>query len=135
MERKKYADVWGDTVDVRHLSLAIVLGIVGSLSCYILGLSIIQSNFPQIAENLSKAYALLIGIFSSLLCACISTKLFKPKRILKEKNFSEEDRNLVLEELHIDRDKEAEALKTVEKVIIEEMKNLQLYELFSGKKE
>lgn len=132
MEKKIYADIWGDTVNVRHLFFAIIIGIIISLPSFIFSLKLIQLNFPQIALKLCKAYALLIGMLTSLLSAFISARLFKPKRILQEKNFSEKDKNLVLEELDVDLDKEREELKTVEKGIIEEMKNLKLYELFAG---
>ncbi|WP_446898536.1 hypothetical protein ACSVC9_01025 [Clostridium sp. LBM24168] len=132
MESKIYADIWGDTVNVRHLFFAIIIGIAISLPCFILSLRIIHANFPEIALKLCKAYALLIGMLSSLFSAFISARLFKPKRILQEKNFSEEDRNLVLEEIDVDLDKEREELKTVEKGIVEEMKSLKLYELFAG---
>lgn len=135
MEKKIYADIWGDTVNVRHLFFGIVIGIAISLSCYVLSLNFIQSHFPQTPVKLCKAYALLTGMLASLLSAFISAKLFKPKRILQEKNFSEEDRNLVLKELDIDLDKEREELKTAEKEVIEEMKSLQLYELFAGEKD
>lgn len=133
MEKKTYADVWGDTVDIRHLAFAMIIGIVISLLCYVLGLSFVKSNFPKVPANLTKAYALLIGILGSLISAFVSAKLFKPKRILKEGHFSEEDRNLVLDELQIDRNKEAEELKTAGPAIIEEMKQLQLYDLFVDK--
>ncbi|MEY7998901.1 hypothetical protein AB8U03_01590 [Clostridium sp. Mt-5] len=135
MEKKIYADIWGDTVNVRHLFFAIIIGIAISLPCFIFSLSFIQVHFPQTPVKLCKAYALLIGMLSSLLSAFISAKLFKPKRILQEKNFSEEDRSLVLKELDIDLDKEREELKTAETKVIEEMKSLQLYELFTGEKE
>lgn len=133
MEKKVYADVWSDTVDIRHLAMGIVIGLVLSLSFYIFGLSFIQSHFRKVPLNLSKAYALLIGIFGSLVSAVISANLFKPKRSLREGQFSKEERNSVLEELQINRDQESKELNMVEPEIIEEMKQLQLYDIFAGK--
>lgn len=137
MERKSYADVWGDTVDLRHLAIAMIIGIAISLTCYILGLKYITANFPKVAANLKTAYALLIGIGGCLVSAVISAKLFAPKRTLKEDHFSLEDREAVLAELQVDRAREAEEIKTVPPRIAMEMKELQLYDLFAdygGKK-
>jgi len=133
MEKKPYADVWGDTVDLKHLAIAMGIGIIISLSFYILGLNYLQANFSKLAANLMTAYALLIGIAGCLLSAIISAKLFKPKRKLNEEEFSEADRLAVLEELKIDIDKEAEELQSVGPKVIQEMKDLQIYDLFAQK--
>ncbi|WP_312200449.1 hypothetical protein [Anaerospora hongkongensis] len=133
MEKKPYADVWGDTVDLKHLAIAMGIGIIISLSFYILGLNYLQANVSKLAANLMTAYALLIGIAGCLLSAIISAKLFKPKRKLNEEEFSEEDRLAVLEELKIDIDKEAEELQFVGAKVIQEMKDLQIYDLFARK--
>ncbi|TCL37349.1 hypothetical protein EV210_106218 [Anaerospora hongkongensis] len=133
MEKKPYADVWGDTVDLKHLAIAMGIGIIISLLFYILGLNYLQANFSKLAANLMTAYALLIGIAGCLLSAIISAKLFKPKRKLNEEEFSEGDRLAVLEELKIDIDKEAEELQFVGPKVIQEMKDLQIYDLFARK--
>jgi hypothetical protein len=109
------------------------IGIIISLSFYILGLNYLQANFSKLAANLMTAYALLIGIAGCLLSAIISAKLFKPKRKLNEEEFSEGDRLAVLEELKIDIDKEAEELQFVGPKVIQEMKDLQIYDLFARK--
>ncbi len=133
MEKKAFADVWGDTVNLRHLAIGMILGIVVSLSCYIIGLKVIQANYPKLAANLMTGYALLVGIGGCLLSAVVTANLFKPKRTLNEEDFSEDDRALVLNELQVDRAREAEELKLASPAIIEEMKDLKLYDLFAGK--
>ncbi len=133
MEKKPYADVWGDTVDLKHLAIAMGIGIIISLLFYILGLNYLQANVSKLAANLMTAYALLIGIAGCLLSAIISAKLFKPKRKLNEAEFSEADRLAVLEELKIDIDKEADELQFVGPKVIQEMKDLQIYDLFARK--
>lgn len=135
MEKKAFADVWGDTVNLRHLAMGMILGIVVSLTCYIIGLKVLQANYPTLAKNLMTAYALLVGIGGCLLSAVVTANLFKPKRTLNEEEFSEEDRASVLDELQVDRAREAEELKMVSPAIAEEMKELQLYDLFAGKTE
>lgn len=135
MERKIYADVWGDTVNLKHLAIAMLIGIVLSLSSFILGLDFIHESFPKLPKNLNSSYALLIGILGCLLSAVISANLFKAKRVLNQNEFLDEDRNALLEELQIDREKEADELKTVGPQMVEEMKQLQLYDLFARKDE
>jgi len=132
MERKPYADVWGDTVDLRHLAIAMILGIAVSMTCYIAGLSYIKASLPKLAANLKTAYALLFGIGGCLISAVLSAKLFAPKRSLKEDAFTPEDREAVLAELQVDREREAEDLKAVSPEIVDEMKELQLYDLFAA---
>jgi hypothetical protein len=131
VEKKVYADIWGDTVDLRHLAAAMVIGIVIALGCYVLGLNVIQSGYPKLAKNLVQGYALLVGIVGSLIAAVVSAKLFAPKRVLKEDEFSLEDRALVIRELQIDLEREGEDLKQVPEEIIREMKELQIYDLFA----
>ena len=133
MERP-YADVWGDTVDLRHLSMAIVIGIAVSLTFYLVGLKLVMGFFPQAPKNLSQAYALLIGIVGCLLSAVVSTKLFPPKRKLQESELNAADREAVLNELQIDWEKEHQELKLLSPQVVEEMKELQIYEIFADPK-
>lgn len=133
MPNKSYADIWGDTVDLKHLATGMIIGIVIGLGFYLTGLTFIKANYPKLPLNLTTAYALLVGIAGCLLAAVISAKLFPPKRILTQGEFSDADRIAVLEELQIDLKKEIEELKTVDADVIEEMKELQLYDLFTGK--
>lgn len=134
MQKRTYAEIWGDVVDIKHLSYAIIIGIVVSVTFYIVGLKIIHSAMPELSESLNKAYGLLIGIAGSLLAAVISAKLFKPQRIVNEgEGYVEEDRYAVLKDLGVDLEKEAELLKTADPQVIAEMKELGIYDLFTGK--
>ena len=131
---KPYADVWGDTVDLRHLSIGIVIGIAVSLTFYLVGLKFIVRSFPKIPQNLTQAYALLIGILGCLVSAVVSTKLFPPKRTLRESQFNAQEREAALSELQIDWEREREELKTLSPQIVAEMKELQIYEIFAEPK-
>jgi hypothetical protein len=51
-----------------------ILAIVVSLSCYIIGLKVIQANYPKLAANLMTGYALLVGIGGCLLSAVVTAK-------------------------------------------------------------
>ena len=84
------------------------------------------------AEKLVSAYSLLFGIGGCVISAIVSANLFKPKRTLNEEQFSEQDRDRVLKELNIDVKKEKEELKYADPKVLQEMKDLKLYELFYG---
>jgi multidrug transporter EmrE-like cation transporter len=133
MQNKMYADIWGDTVDLKHLAMGMLIGIVIGLSFYLAGITYLKANYPKLPLNLTTAYALLVGIAGCLFAAVISAKLFPPKRVLNQGKFSDEDRMAVLNELQIDSAKEAEELKLVDADVAAEMKELQLYDLFAGK--
>lgn len=135
MKRAVLADIWGDTVDLRNLTGGILIGVVLSFCCYLGASTAISSSYPDLAANLVSAYSLLFGIGSCVLSAVVSAKLFKPKRTLNEEEFSEADRERVLKELQIDLEKEREELKYVDEKVLQEMKDLRLYELFAGTSE
>lgn len=133
------AEIWGDTVNLRHLAGAMIIGMILGFSFYWTGLQIIKSFYPDIQASLQQALALLVGIVGCLLAAVISAKLYPPKRILTEQAASQEDRQLILQELQIDINQEAEDMATMPQDILKEMHELKLDELFQvsspGKKE
>lgn len=124
------AVIWGDTVNLRHLAGAMIIGMILGISFYKGGLLVIEKYFSSLPENLHKSVALLVGIGGCLIAAVISAKLFPPKRVLSEQQFSPEDRERVLKELQVDIEQEAEDLKTMSPAVIKEMEELQLLELF-----
>jgi len=71
-------EVWGDTVDGRHMltSIGLGLGIAGALY---LGA---EALLPHLVDNdaLAHSYALLIGLVGCLVAATVSARLFPPKR-------------------------------------------------------
>jgi hypothetical protein len=124
--------IWGDTVNLKHLGGAMIIGMALGILFYQGGLLIIENHFSSLPENLHKSVALLVGIVGCLLAAVISAKCFPPKRVVSEQEFSPEDRERVLRELQIDPEREAEALKTMSPAILQEMEELQLLELFQA---
>lgn len=72
------AEVWSDTVDLRHLSWAIVLGAAISVTGFFLA-SRWLSRIVASAE-LAHAYAMLAGLAGCLLAGVICARLFPPKR-------------------------------------------------------
>lgn len=135
MEKEKapssnLAEIWGDTVNLKHLAGAMSIGVVLGFLFYRGGLFLIETQLTQLPANLHKSIALLVGIVGCLLAAVVSAKLFPPKRIMSEQHFSNEDRERVLKELQVDLDQEAEEMKTMPPSIVREMEELQLAEVF-----
>lgn len=124
------AIIWGDTVSLRHLAGAMLIGMVLGISFYKGGLYIIVDQFSGIPANLHKSVGLLFGIVGCLIAAVISARLFPPKRVLSEQQFSPEERERVLKELQVDIEQEAEDMKTMSPAVLKEMEELQLLELF-----
>jgi hypothetical protein len=122
--------IWGDTVDLKHLGAAIIIGVTLGFAFYRGGLFIIETQFSQLPVNLHKSIALPAGIAGCLPAAVISAECFPPKRIMSEQSFSNEDRERVLRELQIDPDREAEEMNTMPPFIIKEMEDLQLADVF-----
>ena len=134
MQESRLADIWGDTVDLKHLAAGMSIGIILGLVFYLGGINVIKTQFPKLPANLVTGYALLSGIVGCLLAAFVSAKLFPPKREVKEAELSEEERLLVIRELNLDMEQEALAMQGLSPEIEEEMKQLKLYDLFGGRK-
>lgn len=123
------ADIWGDTVNLKHLGAAMAIGVALGFTFFWSGLQVVKAQYPDIQASLQSAVALLVGILGCLLAAVVSAKLFPPKRSLSEQSFSIEDRERVLNELQLDRAAEAEDMKVMPPDILAEMKELQLDEV------
>lgn len=121
-----YVEVIGDTVYGRHLIFTIVISISASLIGYLIGSKI----FPLIApEQMVRSYSLMLGIAGSLLALVINTFLFKPKRTLNEVPNTSDELEEVYKKLGLDIEEERESIKN-DPVIIEEMKQQGIYEMF-----
>jgi multidrug transporter EmrE-like cation transporter len=120
-------EVWGDTVDAKHLTLAILVGGAVSLGAYALALSVLSSVMES--AQMAKAYAMLIGILGCLAGGAVSAMLFKPKRDVVEHVADPAYREQVVNDLL----KEYGTLGRLEDTspeVIAELHELGLYELF-----
>lgn len=120
-------EVWGDTVDSRHLVLAILVSSVVSLGTYALALWILADIIES--AQMAKAYAMLFGILGCLGGGTISALLFKPKRDVIEHAADPAFREQVVNDLL----KEYGSLGRLEETspeVIAELRDLGLYELF-----
>ncbi|WP_140425582.1 hypothetical protein [Cryobacterium sp. N21] len=76
-----YLEVWGDTVDSRHLVGSIGLGIGIAVPIYLLadwGFDVLTGG-----DVLAHSYALVAGLGACVLAAVVAARLFKPKRIIQ----------------------------------------------------
>ncbi|SDI36881.1 hypothetical protein [Proteiniclasticum ruminis] len=124
-KKLQYTEVWGDTVIIRELFTAVLIGIVLTMSFYLLGEKIFVGN-PNIEESLAKGYSLLIGITGCILSGAISAKLFRPKRNIEEK-LEQNEVEEILKLAGMTLEEETEALSIVDPAIIKEMEDLELW--------
>ncbi|MBS7525090.1 hypothetical protein KHM83_00215 [Fusibacter paucivorans] len=121
---KRLAEVWGDTVVLKELFIASVLGIVLTMAGYILGRSYFGS-IEGLDVGLQKGYSLMVGILGCVVSAVISAKLFKPKRIVDEQ-FENDSIEEIVKFAGMSMAEEIEAIKDVDPEIVAELEALQL---------
>lgn len=131
MEHKReiYSEVWGDRVILKELFRACLLGIFLTMLFYLSSKNIISKKEGLDAE-LVNGYALIFGVFGCLISGLISTKKFKPKRIVQEQ-YEIENIEDILKSAGISLDEEIKNISEVDKDIIKELENLKLYALLS----
>lgn len=80
----RYAELWGDVVDLRHLAAAMVIGGATSLAIYILAARVFSGLVEK--ASVAHAYAMLAGLVGCVLGGVICAWRFKPKRLLVEEH-------------------------------------------------
>lgn len=129
-EREQYTEVWGDTVDLKELFISCLLGIILTMTAFLIGRGIF-TKMEGIDPALANGYSLLVGIIGMFLAAGIAAKLFKPKRIIQEESPDSENIEDILRAAGMTLEEEIEALSTVDPEIIKELEELELYSLLS----
>jgi hypothetical protein len=120
-------EVWGDTVDARHLSIALAVGAACSLGAYALALWVLGRIVTD--RQMVHAYAMLGGIAGCLLGGVVSALLFEPKRDVIEETADASFRETAVADLV----KQYGSLGRVEDLspqIAFELRELGLYDLF-----
>lgn len=124
----RLVEVWGDTVDRRHLGWAIVIGIAISLSAFLVANRVLAATVSR--PELARAYAMLVGLVGCVLAGVVCGLVFKPKRVVVEGAAVDPHwRQEVLDQL-------AETHGGLGRVVdlpesaVREMKALEIYELF-----
>lgn len=127
--RWQLAEVWGDTVDLKHLSWSILIGIGIS----VLGFFAASRWLSSVVESkqLAHAYAMLAGLAGCVLAGVICARIFPPKRVVTEEDISSnpEWRAEVLRELE-QQPGGLGSVSDLPPVVVQELKELKLYELF-----
>lgn len=80
MKNDNLLEVWGDTVDSRHLLGSIALGVGIAVPVYLLA----EWGFGELTGGtaVGRSYALVTGLAACLIAAVIAANLFKPKRVV-----------------------------------------------------
>ncbi len=80
MDNKNLLEVWGDTVNSRHLLASILLGVGIDVPIYLLA----EWGFGEMTGGtaVGRSYALVTGLAACLVAAVIAANLFKPKRVV-----------------------------------------------------
>jgi hypothetical protein len=120
-------EIWGDTVDIRHLAWSVALGVALSFCAFMAANRALAAYVPDPA--MARAYAMLVGLAGCLASGAICAKLFKPKREVIEEAHGAAGREEVLAQLA----SEAGGLGHVSDLppaVVAEMKELGLYDVF-----
>jgi hypothetical protein len=120
-------EVWGDTVDIRHLAWSVALGIGISLGAFFSANYFLALVVHDAA--MTRAYAMLVGLAGCLIAGAVCARLFKPKRVVVDQSSDTARREEVLDQLAA----EAGGLGFVADLplpVVIEMKELGLYDVF-----
>ncbi len=78
---KDLLEVWGDTVNSRHLLASIGIGVGIAVPIYLFA----GWGFDKLSDGdpLARSYALVVGLAACVLAGVVCAKIFKPKRIVE----------------------------------------------------
>ncbi len=76
------AEVWGDVVDLRHLSAAIAIGAAVSLGLYSAFGWLLAGRVAT--PEIGRSYAMLAGLMGCVIGGVICARAFPPKRTMTE---------------------------------------------------
>ncbi|WP_460125862.1 hypothetical protein [Pseudomonas sp. S2_C03] len=121
-------EVWGDTVDSRHLIYSIAIGAMVSLGAFFVAQQVLAHWVAS--AQMARAYAMLVGIVGCLAGGAISAALFKPKRHVVEEQADPAWRAEVLKELQSEFG-DLGRLSDLPPETVAELREMDLYELFA----
>ena len=85
----RLVEVWGDTVDERHVKMAVALSVLLAVPSFLGARALFTATMAN--QDLARTYAMLAGLAACLLAALVSAKFFKPKRIVTERQLDPEE--------------------------------------------
>ncbi|MFE9775823.1 hypothetical protein ACFYOV_30030 [Streptomyces sp. NPDC005931] len=83
-EHQAYVEVWNDTVDLRHLSASLLIGVTTGLPLFLISRAVLRGwlNLRPLADGC----ALLMGLTGCLAAGAVCARLFPPKRLFADEN-------------------------------------------------
>lgn len=124
----RLVEVWGDTVDERHVKMAVGLGVLLAVPAFLGGRELFTSTMEN--QDLARTYAMLTGLAACLLSAIISARLFEPKRIVTERQLDPEEQIAAAMEL-AQLPLGLGTLASLSEAEQEDMRHLGLYDVFA----
>ena len=121
-------EVWGDTVDTKHLSASIALGVGIATPTFLLGRRLFKATLED--HTLAQSYALLVGLGACLIAAFIAARLFKPKRIVTQTEATADSRREALDAIVADGGEWTDPSGLSDEVQ-DELRQLGLYEVLT----
>ena len=121
-------EVWGDTVDTRHLSISIALGAGIATPTFLLGRRFFKATVED--QTLAQSYALLVGLAACLVAAVVAARLFKPKRVVTQSAATTDSRREALDTIAADGGEWTDPA-TLPGEVQEELRQLGLYDVLA----
>lgn len=121
-------EVWGDTVDERHVKIAVALSVLLAVPSFLGARALFTATMDN--QDLARTYAMLAGLAACLLAAVISARFFKPKRIVTERQLEPEEQIAAAMEL-AQLPLGLGTLASLSEAEQEEMRRLGLYDVFA----
>jgi hypothetical protein len=121
-------EVWGDTVDTKHVSISIALGVGIASPTFLLGRKLFEATVDD--QTLAQSYALLLGLAACLVAAVIAARLFKPKRVVRQTDATTDSRREALERIAADGGEWTDPAELPAEVQ-DELRRLELYDVLA----
>ncbi|MFY9478099.1 MAG: hypothetical protein WAQ08_10650 [Aquabacterium sp.] len=127
VHRWRLLEVWGDTVDQRHLAFAALIGASISLAGFLVAEVILAKVVSQ--PDLARSYAMLAGLVCCLLSGLVCALAFPPKRqVVEDRQADEASRLQVLAQL--DQGQGLGRIEDLSPDVLRELEDIQLRALF-----
>lgn len=121
-------EIWGDTVDRRHLALAILIGGAIAMGAFVASRAFLRQMMAD--QAMAASYAMLIGLGGCVIAGIICAKLFAPKRQIVEEGEDPSWRESAMNELATDTGGLGR-LADLPPSVIAELKDVGLYDAFA----
>ncbi|MFC5676859.1 hypothetical protein [Aeromicrobium endophyticum] len=121
-------EVWGDTVDERHVKIAVALGVLLAVPSFLGAREVLTTTMDN--QDLARTYSMLTGLAACLVSALVSARLFEPKRIVTERQLDPEEQIAAAMEL-AQLPQGLGTLDSLSEGEQEDMRRLGLYDVFA----